>query len=357
MHLPLFNSIKSSENNKFWDELIVYNSYTNMFNKLSPLPIHNVNHRRLLIFAMFWFFSGAWIDSSAHTYLLDDIETFFTPWHAVLYSGYAFSVFVALYIKNSMKDYKFDVGVLGAVIFGIGGASDAIWHTLLGIEVGVEPLITPSHLMLFLGSFLMLDYVFTTRPSKEKLDSAAIFSAATSYALVMFITSFLNPVIRIGSFYSKESYLEALSGGAVIFQTMLASIVFVYLIRFKASPKQIGFVYFLSFFYISINTSMFDLAWMGLIIGFGGLFALLMYRVTTWYYKTNHDRKIQVSAALTASVYGLVFVLYFLTFSFINGYEVPWRFYGLGGLVTTPLLLGYMVGNLGVSPSTGEVVE
>ena len=33
------------------------------------------------------------------------------------------------------------------------------------------------------------------------------------------------------------------------------------------------------------------------------------------------------------------------------------EFYGLGGLVTTPLLFGYMVGNLGVSPSTGETVS
>ena len=55
-----------------------------MFNKLSPRPITDKGHRRLLIFSMIWFFSGAWIDSSAHTYLIDDIETFFTPWHALL---------------------------------------------------------------------------------------------------------------------------------------------------------------------------------------------------------------------------------------------------------------------------------
>ena len=73
-----------------------------MFNKLSPTPITNQTHRRLLIFSMIWFFSGAWIDSSAHTYLIDDIETFFTPWHGVLYSGYAFSVLVAMYIKNKI---------------------------------------------------------------------------------------------------------------------------------------------------------------------------------------------------------------------------------------------------------------
>ena len=100
-----------------------------------------------------------------------------------------------MYVKNKMKDYKFDVGVLGAVIFGVGGASDAVWHTLLGIETGVEPLVSPSHLMLFLGAFLMLDYVFTTRPSKDQLDTASVVAVSTIYALVMFITQFLHPCL------------------------------------------------------------------------------------------------------------------------------------------------------------------
>ena len=167
-----------------------------MFNKLSPVVITDEKDRKLFIIAMLWFFIGAWIDSSAHTYLLDGIETFFTPWHGVLYSGYAFSVLVAMYVKNKMKDYKFDVGVLGAVIFGVGGASDAVWHTLLGIETGVEPLVSPSHLMLFLGAFLMLDYVFTTRPSKDQLDTASVVAVSTIYALVMFITQFLHPYLQ-----------------------------------------------------------------------------------------------------------------------------------------------------------------
>ena len=46
-----------------------------MFNKLSPVTITNQKHRNLFIVAMLWFFIGAWIDASAHTYLLDDIES------------------------------------------------------------------------------------------------------------------------------------------------------------------------------------------------------------------------------------------------------------------------------------------
>ena len=83
----------------------------------------------------------------------------------------------------------------------------------------------------------------------------------------------------------------------------------------------------------------------------------LIYQITKWYQTTNHDRKIQVSAALVAGSYGLVFVLHLLAFSALNGADLSWRFYGLGGLVTTPLLFGYMLGNLGVSPTSGEVVR
>jgi len=325
-----------------------------MFNKLSPVTITNRKDRNLFIVAMLWFFIGAWIDSSAHTYLLDDIETFFTPWHAVLYSGYAFSVLVAMYVKNKIKDYKFDVGVLGAVIFGIGGASDAVWHTLLGIETGVEPLVSPSHLMLFLGAFLMLDYVFTARPSKDSVDTASVVAVSTIYALVMFITQFLHPYLQYGVFFT---YDDAFAAGTLFFQAMLASIVFVYAIRFKMTSSQMFLLYLLSFVYVSVHSSLGDTGLMLLIIGIGSVYSFGVYLVTNWYYKTDHDRKIQVSSAMVASLYGLFFVIYLLILQSQNSYDITWRFYGLGGLVTTPLLFGYMVGNLGVNPRTGEVVE
>ena len=325
-----------------------------MFNKLSPVAITNQKDRNLFIVAMLWFFIGAWIDSSAHTYLIDDIETFFTPWHAVLYSGYAFSVLVAIYVKNKIKDYKFDVGVLGAVVFGIGGASDAVWHTLLGIETGVEPLVSPSHLMLFLGAFLMLDYVFTARPSTDKLDTASVVAVSTIYGLIMFITQFLHPYLQYGVFFS---YDDAFAAGTLFFQAMLASIVFVYAIRFKMTSSQMFLLYFLSFVYVSVHSSLGDTGLMLLIIGIGAAYSFGVYSVTNWYYKTDHDRKIQVSTAMVASLYGLFFVVYLLILQVQNSYDISWRFYGLGGLVTTPLLFGYMVGNLGVNPRTGEVVE
>ena len=56
-----------------------------MFDKLAPTPITEKKYRYLMICAMVWMFTGAWVDASAHTYIIEDIETFFTPWHALLY--------------------------------------------------------------------------------------------------------------------------------------------------------------------------------------------------------------------------------------------------------------------------------
>ena len=138
---------------------------------------------------------------------------------------------------------------------------------------------------------------------------------------------------------------------------MLGSVVFVYAIRFNVSPRNMALIFLISFMYQAL---IFLLGDFQLLIGtfIAGVFiAFFVNQIATWYYKTNHDRKIQISTALVGSLYGFTVVLYILLIEITGGYELSWRFYGLGGLVTTPLLFGYMVGNLGVSPSTGETVS
>ena len=329
-----------------------------MFNKLNPLPITEPKYRRLMIFAMLWMFIGAWVDASAHRYIIDELESFFTPWHGILYSGFGVVVLSALYVKNKMRDFNFDVGILGACIFAVGGGSDAIWHSLLGIEVGIEPLITPSHLMLFLGAFLMLDHVFASRPNKEILDTASLFALASSYALIVYITQFVNPFFEPYMFFQNNEFIyQAFSASSVFFQAILSSVVFVYAIRFNVLPRNMALIYLISFMYQSLIFLLGDSELLfGTLIA-GGFISLLIYQISSWYYRTNHDRKIQISTSLVGAIYGLTVVLYILFIATNGGYDLPWRFYGLGGLITTPLLFGYMVGNLGVSPTTGETVS
>ena len=326
-----------------------------MFDELAPVPIKNPTHRKLLIFSMTWFLVGTWIDASAHSYLNVDLESFFTPWHAVLYSGYAFSVLSVAYVKTSIKDYSIDIGILGAVIFGIGGGLDLLWHTFLGIEQGVEPLVSPSHLMLFLGAFLMLAYVFASRPSQESLDTPAVITIGAALSLITFITQFLHPYLNVGAFlWSRE---EELAAGSLFFQALLASMVFVFIIRFRPTKNQIFIMYTMSFVYLSFHSVLGNLELMAAKVLWGIVFGYLASQITNWYYNTQNKQKMQIATSLVAGLYGLLFVLYLFSVSIYFEQDIVWRFYGLGGLVTVPLLFGYMIGSLGVSPVTKEIVS
>ena len=137
----------------------------------------------------------------------------------------------------------------------------------------------------------------------------------------MFITQFLHPYLQYEVFFG---YDDAFAAGTLFFQSMLASIVYVYAIRFRMSPKQMFLLYLLSFLYVSVHASLGNTRLMVLIIGVGTLFSFGVFRLTNWYYNTDHDRKIQVSAAAIASLYGLFFVLYLLIIQTQSINELTW---------------------------------
>ena len=53
-----------------------------------------------------------------------------------------------------------NVAIAGAVLFGVGGVADMVWHTLYGLETGMMTFISPPHLMLFLGLILLVTTPF-----------------------------------------------------------------------------------------------------------------------------------------------------------------------------------------------------
>jgi hypothetical protein len=111
------------------------------------------------------FLLGLFLDGWAHN-SIPNLETFFTPWHAVLYSGF-FSVAILIGVtqyRNVSKGYAwsralpqgYSLSLLGVVIFFIGGAGDMVWHTVFGIEQNLEALFSPTHLLLATGAFLFI---------------------------------------------------------------------------------------------------------------------------------------------------------------------------------------------------------
>jgi hypothetical protein len=119
----------------------------------------------IMVILCCWFLGGIYLDSWAH-YNITLIESFFTLWHAVLYSGFLSIVtfLVILSIKNrrrgcpwcSVLPPGYDLALLGVLLFGLGGIADFCWHLVFGFEAGLEILLSPTHLLLALGASLLV---------------------------------------------------------------------------------------------------------------------------------------------------------------------------------------------------------
>ncbi len=112
-----------------------------------------------------WLVAGLFLDGWAHNNR-PALESFFTPWHAAFYSGFAACVvWIGLVVKRRLSASRsfrdavpvgYGVAVIGLVVFAVGGAGDLTWHTIFGIEQDFDALFSPTHLMLFVGIMLIV---------------------------------------------------------------------------------------------------------------------------------------------------------------------------------------------------------
>ena len=104
-------------------------------------------------------------DAFAHISGVVD-DTFFTPWHAIWYSGAtAYGLYITYAILpeggvQSLVRHPFKVlsdvapqhkpGVYGIIIFGISGVGDMIWHETW-VSKAALIFFSPTHIGLFIG--------------------------------------------------------------------------------------------------------------------------------------------------------------------------------------------------------------
>jgi len=186
---------------------------------LSEIPkkhsIGGIRFDRVITIFICWFLGGLFLDAWAHNHGLVD-KTFFTPWHAVLYSGYAATSFVlvAAVVINYWRGYRwqeaipggYELSLLGVPLFLVAGVGDMIWHILFGFEVGIEPLLSPTHLVLAFSGLLIMSGPF--RAAWRRADPVsthnwttllpAIISLTAILSLLTFFTSFAHPFVQTG---------------------------------------------------------------------------------------------------------------------------------------------------------------
>lgn len=116
-----------------------------------------------------WLIGGLFSDGWAH-HNVPELEGFFTPWHGVLYFGLllAGAWFIWLGRAGGRRWYRhlpagYGWGWVGLGVFGLGGLADMAWHLVLGVEAGVDALLSPSHLVLFTGGLLILTSALRSR--------------------------------------------------------------------------------------------------------------------------------------------------------------------------------------------------
>src|SRR5438270_3760756 len=146
-----------------------------------------------------WLMSGAYLDSWAHRHLAG-LETSFTPWHAVLYSGmFAILAFLAITaLRNRDRGYSlpqvlpagYSLSLLGCVLFGIGGVIDMAWHLRFGIEVSLAALISPPHLLLMLALGMIV--TGPLRAAWTRAGTGVPWTAVLSATLLLSVFTFFD---------------------------------------------------------------------------------------------------------------------------------------------------------------------
>jgi hypothetical protein len=164
----------------------------------------------LLAVTSLWILAGTFLDGWYHNTFQDSIETFFTPWHGILYSGLmaAGAVLVTTYIRNVNRGYYwrlalptgYMLSLLGFMIFALGGGVDFAWHTLFGFEADEEALLSPAHLLLATGAVLLTSGPLRAAWRRTGADDRgnwagllpALLSLLTILSIATFFTQYAN---------------------------------------------------------------------------------------------------------------------------------------------------------------------
>lgn len=192
-------------------------SLTSVATRTRPTGALALRDEAVYMLCGLWMITGLYIDGWAHQ--ANKPETFFTPWHLVLYSGFGaavlFSGLVAL--RESRSGVVSALGedrltTAGVVLFVAGAVGDFAWHELFGIEEDLEALISPTHLLLMIGGLLMVTMPFRTMPAQGHDDrQATVVRSASGFLALGVVAFFLMYLMPWGE---ATSFLEPYRPGA-----------------------------------------------------------------------------------------------------------------------------------------------
>jgi hypothetical protein len=161
-----------------------------------------------------WMVVGLFSDGWAHRN--QKPETFFSPWHGLLYSGFVASAVWMLRVwRRGQAEGRrgldaFPVGyatrVAGVAVFGVGGLLDFAWHSTFGIERSTEALLSPPHLVLLAGGLLMATGPIVSTLAREHPDRPTWASSGAIVGALTFMVSVIGFFLMYVSPYDHGRY-------------------------------------------------------------------------------------------------------------------------------------------------------
>lgn len=199
--------------------------------------------------------AGIFLDGWAHLHLEAAFETFFTPWHAVMYSAYAICAVTLIIVwgMNIHRGFPWHVALphhhglslVGVVVFALAGAGDLLWHQFIGIENNLEALLSPTHLGLALGAALIVGGPLRELLKRENqalrgllADLPAVLSLAYFLSIISFMGQYLHPFANVwpAAETSDPFFGQALGIAQVVFFSVLLMSLVLTLLRRRDLP-------------------------------------------------------------------------------------------------------------------------
>lgn len=314
-----------------------------------------------------WMIGGVHLDAWAHHHF--ELETFFTPWHAVLYSGYLAlaAVLVGTFVQNIRQGKSwqeampagYGLSLVGAAIFMAGGIGDMLWHMLFGIEVNIEALLSPTHLLLAFGGALLVTGPLRAawgRPadsSQSWVDfTPALLSLALLLAELSFFTAYAHPLSETLKLISHRPasdangfYSQGLGISAILLQSgIMMGVILLAVRRWRLPAGSLTLIIAVAY---GLTVSIHEYFYL---IPFE-ILAGLAIEVLYWRLKPSLGRP----TAFRLFAFGapvVFYALYFLTLALTGG--VWWTVHLWTGAILLSGVAGWLLSYAFVPPQIGE---
>jgi hypothetical protein len=308
-------------------------------------------------------FAGAMLDAWSHVHvpLLDAV---FNPWHWPVYGSFAALMmalglpamgrFVRGRAMRTVVPRSYRLTIAGGVVFFVSGQLDLFWHAGFGIEVGVEALLSPTHLGLAVGAGLLwalplrLAWGRWGRTSTQCV-WVAIAAASLLIGLVLFSIHYVNLLVDAWPLYKfneqdlRSWYVPTVGFAALIIQTVVVvGGVLMLLRRWPDLPTGgLALVVVLS---SSGLVFLHDMPQLIVVPAFSGVAAEVLRRL----FRPFEGKPMNV-VAFAAAVPAAQTVVYLVTLQVIG--TIAWSVHLVAGMVAVAALTGGLVSLLVLPPA------